>query len=401
MCFCFDWQNYIKIATCATTGLFYVKKMFSVSFARLSICRNFAVMKRSVYWFNPGNDLALAHGGVGYTAPPHARAMQRDLQLLPAWLAAPGDMVIADDRRWQRWLDEHGLDLTVVTAADLPGLTDVAYRPWGWSVDARHALLKMGARPELLPSDADLCRWRDLAHRRTTIAMHRLITAELGTLWPEPVELGTLDAVLAWAHEHAGGYVKEPWSGSGRGVYRALDADGNDFVQRMRGALQRQGSLLCEPALDRVMDFAVEFRCDDEGLRVTGYSVFQSDFHLQYNGGTVASAQQLHDMITARYPRLDMVVDAVGRALDRCITPYYNGDIGVDMLLHRDGDSVGIDACVEVNLRTTMGMVAGALGERHGMRGRFMIQRTPCLDGTALTPIEGSTTHCAVLYPDL
>ena len=45
---------------------------------------------RSIFIFNPENDLALANGGPNYTAPPFAQQLRRDLQLLPAWYAPAG-----------------------------------------------------------------------------------------------------------------------------------------------------------------------------------------------------------------------------------------------------------------------------------------------------------------------
>ena len=40
--------------------------------------------KKELYIFNPENDLALAFGEEGYTAPTTALQLKRDLQMLPA-----------------------------------------------------------------------------------------------------------------------------------------------------------------------------------------------------------------------------------------------------------------------------------------------------------------------------
>ena len=54
-------------------------------------------MTQRIYLFNPDNDLALAHGGGHYIAPPFAQKMQNDLCALPMWYAEPGSMVLVAD----------------------------------------------------------------------------------------------------------------------------------------------------------------------------------------------------------------------------------------------------------------------------------------------------------------
>ena len=166
-----------------------------------------------------------------------------------------------------------------------------------------------------------------------------------------------------------------PWSGSGKGIYRVIDSTGDNHVPRwIEGALKRQGSLLCEVGLDRVQDFAIECECRDGITRLTGYSVFDSDFHSQFGTGRVAPMEELHQQLLQQYPALDPVVNEVIKALDNIIAPHYNGPLGVDMMLYRDENgTIALNPCVEVNLRMTMGMVTAAMGSRHGLRGNFTI----------------------------
>ena len=53
--------------------------------------------KKELYIFNPENDLALAFGEEGYTAPPAARQLRRDLQMLPAWYAPCGSTIMSEN----------------------------------------------------------------------------------------------------------------------------------------------------------------------------------------------------------------------------------------------------------------------------------------------------------------
>ena len=356
----------------------------------------------TLHYFNPDNDLALANGNPHYTPTPHAELLRRDLQLLPCWLALPGDAVLCDDPSLQAWVDEHQLPVTLVGRNRLGSLpADTVLRPWGWSAAMRWRLMRWSTPEAILPNDNDIDQWRMLSHRRTTIDIHRRVNALLGyTLCPTPIELSSLDDVLEFAHSHAGCYIKEPWSGSGRGILRAIDHSGRDFVQRAFGSLRKQGTLLCEPAYDRVLDFAIEMECQCGVAEVIGYSVFESDFHSQFSSGMVAQRKVLRQMIQEYYPEFEKVENALAQVVTEMIAPHYNGPLGIDMLLYRRNDNtIGINPCVEMNLRTTMGHVTAALGNRHGMEGRFIIKNANQIMPTdiLLTPVEDGTRLAAVV----
>ncbi len=330
-----------------------------------------------VYLFNPEHDLALAHGAHNYTAPPFARQLRHDLRLLPAWLAPagsyvaiPDDCPIDEDRRW---LQGHGLDVEPIAMSRIADLGPCRIHPWGWDATVRHQLLAHGAPGDCLPTDEELAWTRRLSHRRTTIAIHQA----LGNVFsPPPVELSQYNDVVDFMRTHPGCYLKMPWSGSGKGIYRVIDPLGDRHVHHwIEGALRRQGSLLCELGLDRVQDFAIECECRDGKAMLTGYSVFDNDFHSQFGTGKVAPMQELHRLLVACYPDLDSVVAEVLKALDANVSPHYMGPLGIDMMLYRNSNGhVALNPCVEVNLRMTMGMVTAAMGERHGLRGDFSIK---------------------------
>ncbi len=331
---------------------------------------------KEIYLFNPEHDLALAHGAHNYTAPPFARQFRHDLRLLPAWvapagsyIAIPDDCSIEEDRRW---LHDHHLDITPVPISQIADFGDCRINPWGWDATLRHQLLQAGVSPDCLPSDEQLDWIRRLSHRRTSIAIHQALGNAFS---PCPVELTTVDDVTAFMRSHPGCYLKMPWSGSGKGIYRVIDPKGDNHVPRwIEGALNRQGSLLCEVGLERVQDFAIECKCRDGHTMLMGYSVFDSDFHSQFGTGRVAPMEELHEMLMGQYPDLDPVIVQVLIAIDDLIAPHYNGYLGIDMMLYLDENGkIALNPCVEVNLRMTMGMVTAAMGSRHSLNGQFKI----------------------------
>ena len=368
------------------------------------MCHSLNKPMRSIFIFNPENDLALANGGPNYTAPPFAQQLRRDLQLLPAWYAPAGSAVVCKGaKRAQRWLNAQGLNVEAMEPEWLRGIGGCRFEPWGWSPAMLHWLEGRGVGRDCLPTTAQVDGWRGLSHRRTSLAIHRAIAAMAGgPLSPEPVELDRLDAVLRFAAAHPSCYVKSPWSGSGRGVYRVLQPSARDFAQWCSGIIKRQGSVMCEQALDRCLDFALELRCSGGGCRVDGYSVFASDFHSQYAHGIVAGADELRAMVAELYPGFDAVEQMAVESVRRVVAARYTGWIGLDMLLYRtSGGTVGIDPCVELNLRPTMGLVAAACGRR-GMRGRFMIAapHSVAAGATLLTPVGPDSAFCAAVVPE-
>ena len=332
-----------------------------------------------VYLFNPEHDLALAHGAHNYTAPPFARQLRYDLRLLPAWLAPAGSFVavptgapIDDDRRW---LDARHLQVTPVPIDQVATLGPCRIHPWGWDATLCHQLLAQGISPGCLPSPEQLEWIRRLSHRRVTIDVHHALG---DAFCPCPVELTTSRNVTAFMQAHPGCYLKMPWSGSGKGIYRVIDPVGDRHVPRwIEGALRRQGSLLCEVGLERVQDFAIECECHQGKTVLTGYSVFDSDFHSQFGAGRVAPMQELHIFLLNQYPALDQVVDHLLTVIDTIIAPHYDGPLGIDMMLYKkDNGEIALNPCIEVNLRMTMGMITAAMGERHHLRGHFKIENT-------------------------
>lgn len=329
-----------------------------------------------IYLFNPEHDLALAHGTHNYTAPPFARQFRYDLRLLPAWLAPAGSFVAVPDNvsldEDRRWLQDHHLDVTPIHISSIADLGSCHILPWGWDAALRYRLQQAGVSPENLPSDEQLDWIRRLSHRRMTIAIHQALGEGFS---PHPIELCDCDAVLEFAKTHPGCYLKMPWSGSGKGIYRVIDPQGDKHVHRwIEGALKRQGSLLCEVGLDRVQDFAIECMCRSGHTMLMGYSVFDSDFHSQFGTGRVAPMEELHELLLGMYPDLDPVIGQVLMVIDDFIAPHYDGPVGIDMMYYWDENGkTALNPCVEVNLRMTMGMVTAAMGSRHGLNGQFKI----------------------------
>lgn len=356
------------------------------------------MLSKALYIFNPDCDLALAHEEACrrrglphavYTPKPRARQLADALALLPAWYAEAGSRVLVphgtDLAAAQRWLDDHSLE---VEAVDHIPADTIRVVPWGWSNTLCSRLVAQGCPPALLP--ADVQAFARLSDRRLTLYLHEHLARLLGhRLCPRPLIITAIDEVEALLARHPQGcYVKKLWSGSGQGIMRVNSPLSRDVYQWIEGELARTGAMTCEPAYRRVMDMAVEYRCEQGKVAVDGYAVFTVDEHSQWCGSRVEPKALLHERIVGRYPAFDSVVKAVTAAVATEVPANYIGHLGVDMLLFEANGLIGINPCVEVNGRTTMGVVAAHLGERHAMRGVLRVVRAAEVQpgDTPLTP---------------
>lgn len=335
--------------------------------------------------FNPEHDLALAFGGTNYTPPPMARLLRRDLQMLPYWIAKPQDSILTEnvevDSEWLNTLNRtYNTDIYTSTIKDIDKFDK--FEPWGWNRFLWHRLQLDGVPAMVLPPEETIKDIRALSHRRISIKIHELFHEYIPSL-PDntPEEIDNLENILCFARRHPNAYVKAPWSSSGKGIYRALDIDTLDFIRRCSGILKRQGSVLCEKPLDAITDFAMEFSISSGKTEFIGYSLFNNDTHSSFSGGLLQSTPQLHRKIAETLGNEKLLYDvkmAAQKILDTLIAPHYNGYAGIDMMIYRDSaNKPQINPCIELNLRTTMGVVSSIIGNKllaEGSTGLFQTE---------------------------
>ena len=364
-----------------------------------------ATKMTDTYIFNPEHDLALAYGSEGYTAPPLARQMRRDLQMLPAWYCGNGaDILSQNVDEDAAWIDDinrvMNLHATPVAVNRLQRRNS-RYSPWGWNLDLRQRLLNACVPVTDLPSRDTVLKLQELSHRRNSIIMLDSLYDATGTSFvPAPVEVCSVNEIRRFNAYHPGCYIKAPWSGSGKGIYRVLDAGSRNFETWAQGIINRQGSIICEQPYNKVVDFAMEFLCKGGEARFVGYSVFNNDSHCSYDSGTVAQQSILEQFICANLQgnawQLSIVRDACSMLLTRLVAPYYNGYMGIDMMIFNDNGTMCLNPCVEMNLRMTMGTVAIHLADRYvapGSTATFKVTYHKSHDDLIKSVADESAAH--------
>lgn len=360
-----------------------------------------------VHLFEPTAELELGTRGA-FTPKLATRAMIEDLELLPAFAAAPEDIVVlhrAPSPHYLNALRDAGVVLPEwIERSRLsdegqdplpPRLAEL--RPWGWAPRSRACLGSLVERTMTPPpppeADAQL-------HSKIAWApVREALVEQLNEPWLDPPQtLGIVARdraqVEAALRELGGrGYetvvLKAPFGTSGRGSQRspsqALDTPTQGWLDR---TLATRGSVLIEPWLDRVGDVSLRITVLPSGQpRVDGMGRFLTDRRGQYLGALLGPltrawspevARWLHD--DGRDPkRLSRVADTVAAAVaTRAHALGYHGPIGIDGLIYRDHEgALHLRPMVEVNVRPNFGHVVHGLGRRlaRGSAGLLVLAR--------------------------
>ncbi len=328
--------------------------------------------------FNPENDLALADGNTNYCPPPAARAIAHDLATLPLWFAPEGDAVLLPDALHCAF--HNSMSGVFSLAAPLRDIRAVdACVPWGWSAQMRRRLLAMGVSEDVLPDGAFVDAVRTLSNRCVAIGLLRaLCSAGIDT--PEIPEYFTSFAdIAAFIESIPRSVLKAPWSGSGKGIAWGIGRVEVPVEHFCKGVIRRQGGVVCERFLDKVVDFAMEFRAVRGEAAFAGYSLFTCEGGA-YSGNILAADGAIEDFLAQFVERgvLAAVKERLSAELSALLRPIgYTGFLGVDMLVYRSsGGGYRLHPCVELNLRMNMGAVSRLFCDKyvaHGRVGRFFV----------------------------
>ncbi|MCM1504936.1 MAG: hypothetical protein NC127_07050 [Muribaculum sp.] len=341
-----------------------------------------------VYLFNPENDVALGYWKQSFTLTPMVKALHADGAAIPMWYASPGDYVYdantAASKDWRREMSRlFGLEVNVSdrVPAGLKGM------PWGWSVDAARQLSAIGAK---IPDYESLLHIRELSHRRLTTEVMSRLKATLPFRLPDvPLEAwSTVDIKKRFA-DYGEMYVKAPWSSSGRGVIY-VDKWTDSVESRISNIIRRQGSVMCECAVDKRRDFALEFYSHDGVVEWVAYSLFFNGNGTSYGGNLLAPDSGIEAILVSDgvdLYKLNEIKKVLVATFTDLLAPHYEGYFGVDMMVAKDGM---IAPCVEVNLRMTMGMVAAIWRDRYlspGACAKFTVGPANCSQNAGQPPI--------------
>lgn len=178
--------------------------------------------------------------------------------------------------------------------------------------------------------------------------------------------------------------VKRPYTSSGRGVFPLPLPIQPKHLEALIGSCMRCGSISIEPHLDVVDNWAIEYTRNAQG-EVSFFALSHFATHPSgraYLGNHLSSPQELWQELSSYVGEdiLQRLIEVQSRWLEReLIASEYIGYIGIDLFFYRDSEQVRFHPCVEINLRTTMGVVAHFAYERYvptGRKGIFRLERS-------------------------
>lgn len=326
-------------------------------------------MQRNLQFFNPDSDLALASGDLNYITPRSARKMGEDLSVLPCWYSPKDTAILIGTKdslkNWDSWHPAHDF----FAFDEIKAHPELFPAPWGWNPMLIRFLRKMGVSESALPDVGQMERLRRLSHRSSSIRLLHSLALPF-PVCGAPEELFSEEAVSAYINNQPFCLLKEPLSGSGKGL-RWCKGEYTEVLQRWsRRAIKEQGSIIAEPIYNKVKDFAMEFHVKADGsVSFAGYSLFMTDEWGAYQGNLLASDAEIEARLSCFVPleQLAAIKEQLLQQLPLLLQGNYAGYLGVDMMICKSGSAPEylIHPCVEMNLRMNMGVVARLLYDNH------------------------------------
>ena len=322
--------------------------------------------------FNPEHDLCLANGDANYVPPASAlRFARQEAHLMKALYGDGCEACAAEDVRLTQAFKHSGTQAF-----------EQSIVAWGWNKTLVAQLCKQGVPRELMPSDGQLDEIRRLSHRRTALA-----AAEACGFSPKGEECLDIDGVQDALARYGRIVLKAPWSGSGRGL-RWVDRTLSDLDKSWtEKTLDTQGSVMVEPRMEVVQDFALEYYIGGQGreahsstqalqnsstqafkqssISFKGYSLFATQNGVYRENHLLSDDEILQRL--SEYVSVQTILSAKAAAerwLESEIVPRYEGPLGIDMFIYKSADGYALNPLVEINFRHTMGHVAVALRSR-------------------------------------
>lgn len=287
------------------------------------------------------------------------------MSLLPATYAGNSDFIMVPE---ETTVSEISLlpyfdvaakkDIKIIRPSELAEIVGLFTKvsPWGWDHAVVRELLDAGCPSCLLPSPSRIADLRRLSHRRTTIPFRDLMAETLDETVIKPAkELFSSSEAENFLIKEPLVFFKAPWSSSGRGIVASNHISRKGLMEWIHGTIKKQGSVIAEPAWDKIFDFATEWNIGNGEVNFLGLSVFEASSRGKYHGNINASQKELQALISTHAPGFGKEnIEAQRMAIETLIAPNYEGPLGIDMLSDKEGK---INSCVEINLRMTMGAI--------------------------------------------
>ena len=335
------------------------------------------ISNKKIHWFNPGHENAVWAGNPYYTPPVSVCKMMADLALLPVWYGNENDYVVINEtNESSRFLlsipPEIRPAVIPVISSELNISAPLEAVPWGLSPHCIRFFETLRQQNENIIVPPWKEKYKELTGRQTALTCLSKIRALLPDLFENitlPRFCSNTEEIRDFMAKYPPPYMlKTPYSCSGRGLHRIrtddLDLQDSRWIA---GAFKKQGVVSIERAWDKECDFAMEFESNGNGkIKYKGLAVFNTHSKGTYCGNLLGSQSVLEEHLADFIPmvHIRMLQETVTSILSEVLGYDYQGYLGVDMMIYRQGNVYAIHPLIEINLRNTMGLVALQLSDR-------------------------------------
>jgi hypothetical protein len=345
-----------------------------------------------IHYFNPGHETAVQNASKHYHPPAHVTKMQVDLAFLPAWYASDGDFVFMQTPLPHDFIlscESLNLQVNPVIPADFAANREKFQNSkidlWGISPQSIHFFEKINEQWEL---SLAIPQWKEaFLFLGSRFASQKLLVGLLDRLSGMEQEIcphffsniETIEQQIVQSQDRL--LAKSPYSSSGRGLLWFPPGKlAQSERQILRGMLKKQAQVTIEKALDKRLDFSMQFENTTEGETLfAGYSIFHTNAKGAFEKNLLYKQEHLENQIT-NWIDADLLLQtriALTGMIQEIYVPFYTGTIGVDMLIYQSAGSYRLHPCVEINMRKNMGYLAIRLVEKYlhpDSHGEFFIE---------------------------
>jgi len=337
-----------------------------------------------VHWFNPNEELAMvAKEGAKYQPKKSYQMLEDDLSLLPIAWARRDDVVLVKEMPSR----EHLLRLKRCGFI-IPELMQIGadqelldrkiggLKPWAWGPVASH---KMRKYVLAVPNSVEL-GWKDwdaedryIFSKKAGLDIAKSVSEEIGH-W-----CGTREQAVEMVEDLAirgDVLLKAPWSSAGRGHLRLTRGKWSTASEKwLANVLDKQGGVVVEPWLDRVLDFSAQYEVSKDGVKLVGMTRVVNDSLGRYLGTmvhhkwTIGLDAALTEFLYRNENVMHFYKVEMPKRIEEILDLDFRGNFGVDAMVYSERGQFCLRKVVEVNPRVTMGRTALELYQKSRSTG--------------------------------
>lgn len=338
-------------------------------------------MKPNLFYFNPTVEMAVVNGSPFYQPPQLLQTFEREMAPIMQFLSSPDDIVVLEDDRNQLYAASSLLTGNSPRFLTFTELYNNAQSfnylvPWGWSpalynrfspvwhkFSDEFRASKNGAWNPIFPT---------LLNRITSnkILLQILDKHEISGLinsnsvpvlctTPEQIEkiFSTLGQIV----------LKAPISSSGRGVLMLRKNILNNANKAwIKSVIEHQGGIITEPLFKKIADLSFHFNLKNSRAEYLGCIFFKTNSNGGFQGCYLNNPPEIERFLQSVSKTINEIIPVLTRLIEQNYGIHYDGYIGVDAMIVDENNTICLHPCVEINMRSTMGLVTLKMKEKLG-----------------------------------